>query len=1209
MTVSSKDAPDLKEVNGALLKEPRFLPAWLLLLQLYAKQGQWKYVNVGISKATENVALLQKRTGLSFQSIEAELHCVKAQALTGEGQKKEVIEKEYRDALEKRSSFAPAKLGLAQLWIKDKPEESLKLLDGLDVASPDLKNSEKKNIILMECECLLQLDKADKAVSILEKAEQEFMSDAQLHLLLGKAYWSKGGSFRSDKKYAQRQFMLAAKCDPGRAESFYYLAKFFDEVAHDSDRAKRSHMKAFALDNTLVESAMFVSDAMMREEKAVDPLALARLHVNVLSSNPNCVWAAKRLGQYFLDVNNAENALSCFQVAVRAAPKDPMCWEGLGDSYLEQGKYIASLQAYKKAIEADEERNSFLPYFKAGSVLRKIGSSEEAIVYLEQANTQRPEYAPILMELALAWKDRVSGMVKFGLFDSARNGLSVAQDIAEKLSRLCKSDKTLVDVCLARAKLMSFNSKERQALLVEARSRIEHSGDAEDLVVCDFLSGKDSIDIDRVTKHIETCAGDSRKIDALLTLSCALCHQGNLSLAHHFLHQAVLLDPRLSKPYVLFGYLYFLGGYYALSVKSFAKAVSIEPDLPEAWTGEALIKEFQGKQKEARMLYASVAQLRADVFEANLGYGQTALACGNGLEAELGIKRALARDPNNLDALYLLSCAFEKQGRHDSAEQLLRKVLDALSNASSDGTKEHAAAHVVFRQEDSFSNAKKKRIALSALARILVKSQRWNDALDTLKSLSQPVSHQELSLMGYAAMKAGDGDLCIKSYEAVCGMVSEDQKRKALQQLAKGAVACGRTETAINVARKLLDSRPSILAAIGLRTKSAELLEEALSKGNWEEYVATMYSWRARGHQMQGRLEEAFADMQRAIREDPGRQESWSALAELSVDRPGLFRLAKIAEGQSSGVFFSMVGKADGMDSERLLDHARKFFQRRVFLNPENVSAWRSLGWAEFSYACLTNSPDSWRACLDLFGSLENSGTEEACAISECHLQLAQLAEAEAILKDVGPDHALVQRALARISLYKGSSKKDALQHYAKAVKLDPSYEIAWIEMSEIFVNARNFAAAEKCLRAVPNPTNQTNLRLLNVLLLARNEEAAKVVIKELPTVPRDAFAGNLMVGLASLKFNAMKSATRRLERAVLSDHSSPMVHELLAQCAIKQKDRETAMKEIEQEMQWGSEATALKMWLRLEPGNKKIIQKLIRLDPGSAVLWKDLEK
>jgi predicted Zn-dependent protease len=129
------------------------------------------------------------------------------------------------------------------------------------------------------------------------------------------------------------------KANGNDANAFALLGLLYSERG-DSDRARRSHAKAFELDGCQTDSALFLSDILMVE----DAVSAARLHAAVLRSSPMCKWAAQRLGMYLLSQKRPDDALGAFQSMIRAAPEDPVGWEGLADSYRAQGKFMASLQ-------------------------------------------------------------------------------------------------------------------------------------------------------------------------------------------------------------------------------------------------------------------------------------------------------------------------------------------------------------------------------------------------------------------------------------------------------------------------------------------------------------------------------------------------------------------------------------------------------------------------------------------------------------------------------------------------------------------------------------------------------------------------------------------------------------------------------------------------------------------------------------------------
>ncbi len=168
----------------------------------------------------------------------------------------------------------------------------------------------------------------------------------------------------------------------------------------------------------------------------------------------------------------------------------------------------------------------------------------------------------------------------------------------------------------------------------------------------------------------------------------------------------------------------------------------------------------------------------------------------------------------------------------------------------------------------------------------------------------------------------------------------------------------------------------------------------------------------------------------------------------------------------------------------------------------------------------------------------------------------------------------------------------------------------AWVEMSEVFLQARNFDAAQLCLQSAPRQQSAAvSLRLLNVLLAARKESEAKELANAIhETVPRDSFGGNLVLGNMALRFGSFKAAARRLARAAESDPTAAVVHELLALC---RKDDPVAMAaELRADIAVSDGVDALPAMralarLGVDP---LALQRCIHLDPSQIPLWKELK-
>ncbi len=183
--------------------------------------------------------------------------------------------------------------------------------------------------------------------------------------------------------------------------------------------------------------------------------------------------------------------------------------------------------------------------------------------------------------------------------------------------------------------------------------------------------------------------------------------------------------------------------------------------MPEAWTGQALLNELHGEElrmEEARMLYASVAAVRADLQEANLGLGRTAIACGDAFQAEMGLLRALDRDPNNVDAQYMLALAFERQGRLEMAMDVLSRIVFARQKGKASNTSQS----VVLNEFESWPVERKQRAVQASAGRIAAELGRFEESVKLLSGLEAPLLWHELSTTAYALLKLGRAEEAIK---------------------------------------------------------------------------------------------------------------------------------------------------------------------------------------------------------------------------------------------------------------------------------------------------------------------------------------------------------------------------------------------------------------------------------------------------------------
>uniref|UniRef100_A0A672JK50 Tetratricopeptide repeat domain 37 n=1 Tax=Salarias fasciatus TaxID=181472 RepID=A0A672JK50_SALFA len=183
------------------------------------------------------------------------------------------------------------------------------------------------------------------------KAASQSPDCAEYFLLLGQLYWDMGEETRKDRSKAHTHLLKAAKLDPHLGCVFRYLGHYYREVAKDYARAQGCYKKAFLLDNDDVES-----------------------------------------GAASVDLSMAQGDMA----ALRADPEDWVCWECLGEAYLNRRSFTAALKAFGKAHQL--QPGSIYSVYQAAAIKQTLGKFKEAAAeYL--LITAQQDYVPALKGL------------------------------------------------------------------------------------------------------------------------------------------------------------------------------------------------------------------------------------------------------------------------------------------------------------------------------------------------------------------------------------------------------------------------------------------------------------------------------------------------------------------------------------------------------------------------------------------------------------------------------------------------------------------------------------------------------------------------------------------------------------------------------------------------------------------------------------------
>ncbi|KAI9468081.1 MAG: hypothetical protein EXX96DRAFT_591852 [Benjaminiella poitrasii] len=257
----------------------------------------------------------------------------------------------------------------------------------------------------------------EQAIEYTTKAIEMASNIADYYYRLGRIYWS-----MEDAGNAFKYFMQAVKLDPYFANGFTYLGHYYREIKKDHGRAKKCYQKAYILNPLDSDAAFHLSDYLIAEHKEDEAEAI---FVRITESCPKIGWAWRRMGYSHMNIRSYNEAIVCFQKALRTDTSDVRCWEGLAESYSKAGRYVASLKAFQRATQLDP--SSIHAHHEQASVQQKVGLLDDAILgfqkTLQLAEQQgKPNYIPSLVGLAETYLEHAKEDFQAGFFGRSSDG-------------------------------------------------------------------------------------------------------------------------------------------------------------------------------------------------------------------------------------------------------------------------------------------------------------------------------------------------------------------------------------------------------------------------------------------------------------------------------------------------------------------------------------------------------------------------------------------------------------------------------------------------------------------------------------------------------------------------------------------------------------------------------------------------------------------
>lgn len=398
--------------SEGLDESPNSLFGYQCLSWIYYESKEYETGLEYATKGKDLVGKMKTETGVSMTQVLLSLELCMAHCYRLMDKKYHIDATAlYKSILQRYPQQTSALEGMGLILIEEKRlDEALEYFEKVKELNPENHQS-LAEIGWIYCE----QKNYESAIEYIEKALQVAGTDvADYYYRLGRVYW-----FMEDTGSAFKYFMQAVKLDPYFASGFTFLGHYYRQVKKDDSRAKKCYQKAYVLNPLDTDAALHLSDYYVTEGQQDEAEAIFR---QISESNPKTGWAWRRMGYVHMNSSSYNEAIVCFQKALRTDTSDIRCWEGLAEAYSRAGRFVAALKAFGRATTLDPlsvHANNEQAY-----VQQKVGLLDEAIAGFQHtlalAKEQGKEnYIPALTGLAETYLEHAKEDFQQGFFGRA----------------------------------------------------------------------------------------------------------------------------------------------------------------------------------------------------------------------------------------------------------------------------------------------------------------------------------------------------------------------------------------------------------------------------------------------------------------------------------------------------------------------------------------------------------------------------------------------------------------------------------------------------------------------------------------------------------------------------------------------------------------------------------------------------------------------
>lgn len=598
-----------------------------------------------------------------------------------------------------------------------------------------------------------------------------------------------GDRYLGEKKFSEAtiEYRKALQEDPDFGPTYSKLGDAYAQVG-DPREALWSYVRAADLQPDSAAANLRAGNLLLVARRFQDAKARAR---NILQKDPNNVAALVLLGNSLAGQQNLDEAVDVVTRAIALDPSSSTLLANVGVLEIARGNFEAAETAFLKGIAVDPK--SVSPLLALANLYDSWRRPADAERVLRKALELEPDNINANASLALTL---VHGRRPF----EAEPFLKRAADAAGS-----------IEASLGLADYYVAVGRTAEALALLARLSESDEGYVAGRIrtaIIDHASGRFE---QAHAKLKEVLAHDPRNVSAMALESRLYLSERRFDEAAKSIGAALTIDPRSPQAYTVLGRIHLAKGATEDARRAFLDALNRDPHQADALVELSKIhatrKEFDTairyaetavkndpQSLEARLTLVRALAVRPDDFprvegqlkalltihssapEVHTLAGRVALQKNNRSEARAAFERAVALDPDSVEALSGLSVLDMEQGRKESARARIEARLAAHERPSAEMLLLAAKVYTVTGEVDKVEHSLRRITELepsnvesfSLLGQFYVARKQMPEAIRQFQQVTKqdPKNAGAQTMLAQLLETQGDKEGAKKAYEA-----------------------------------------------------------------------------------------------------------------------------------------------------------------------------------------------------------------------------------------------------------------------------------------------------------------------------------------------------------------------------------------------------------------------------------------------------------